>query len=46
MDIHIANTWAYLYNKTFLSDDVKVLHYVKEDGKVFQTEHMLGTKKL
>ena len=37
---------AYPYNKKFLSDDIKVLHCVKEDGKVFQTEHILGTKKL
>ena len=46
----IANTWHTLhdhnYNK-FLSDDlndVKVLHCVTENGKVFQTEHVLGTE--
>ena len=37
---------AHSYNNEFLSDNIKVLHCVKEDGKVFQTEHVLGTKKL
>ena len=36
------------YNKRFPSDDlndVKVLHCVTEEGKEFQTEHVLGTKE-
>ena len=49
MHIHIAsvaNTWhTLIYNNMFPSDDVKVLHCVTEVGKVFQTEHMLGTKE-
>ena len=39
---------AYPYNKKFPSDDlndVKVLHCVTEEGKEFQTEHVLGTKE-
>ena len=50
MDIHIAiaNAWHTLTTKRFPSDDlndVKVLHCVTEEGKEFQTEHVLGTKE-
>ena len=50
MDIHIAiaNAWHTLTTKVSkwqLINDVKVLHCVTDDGKEFQTEHVLGTKE-
>ena len=51
MDIHIAiaNAWHTLTTKSFQVhddlNDVKVLHCVTEEGKEFQTEHVLGTKE-
>ena len=44
MDIHIAIANA-LTTKGFNLNDVKVLHCVTEEGKEFQTEHVLGTKE-
>ena len=48
MALKLQRCLAYPYNKKFPSDDindVKVLHCVTEEGKQFQTEHVLGTKE-